>query len=250
MEENKNSTTGASTTTNKVQSAIAENTELQSVVSFFKKYQNYIFIGLGVIALGVLAYMFLGKKGDGAKAMKYDLALRQGSYYASLDSVGAWNMALDGDNKDFIGLKNIIKKASGTSTEKLARVQAAVCYLKKNQPKDAIKMLESANGFGKQLNARRLFLMGDANAILAFENNGTNAKFLNEAVSKYKAAANEFPEDLSGASYLKRAVEALDKANKPEEAKEICLKIKEKYVENEEVITSIDKYLAKYGVIN
>ncbi len=227
-------------------SKLNEIEELQGVAQFFKKYQNYIFIGLGAIALGIIGYMFLGKKGDPIRAVKNDAALQEATQYLKQDS---FDIALNGSGGS-IGLLQIIKKSSGTSTEKIARVEAAMCYLRKGQPKDAIKMLKEATGFGKQVNARRLSLLGDATSELATTTDAVNSKLAEEAIDYYQSAANEFSDDASGAAYLFKAGQLQEKMNKLDDAKKTYTTIKEKYAENEAVMNEVEKYLGKLGVIN
>jgi tetratricopeptide (TPR) repeat protein len=232
--------------TNAATTAIGENQELQAVTTFFKKYQNFIFIGLGAIALGVIAYMFLGKKGDPIRALKNDASLMESAQYLGQDS---FDIALNGSGGN-IGLLQVIKKSSGTTTEKIARIDAAMCYLRKGQPKDAIKMLKEATGFGKQINARRLSLLGDATSELATETATTNNKLAEEAIDYYKDAANEFTDDASSAVYLFKVAQLQEKLNKLDDAKKTYTTIKEKYSENEAIMNDVEKYLGKLGVTN
>ncbi len=244
MAEN-NLTADVQGTSKVAQELIGGNDALQSATAFFNKYKNFIFIGLGIALIGVLAYMFLGKKEDAAKALKYEADLRTANYYMKQDS---FDIALNGQQQ-FIGLLQVIKKAKGTTSAEIAKVYAAVCYIKKNDAKSALKQLDAVDDFGKQVDGRVTSLKGDANSILAFEGGKVNQKYLDEAVSYYKKAANEFPADLSGGVYLYKAMLALDKAEKLDDAKKIAETIQEKYAENKALMTDVNKYLGKYGIL-
>jgi tetratricopeptide (TPR) repeat protein len=225
-------------------SKINEVEGLAGVMNFFKKYQNYFFIGIIAILLGVIAYTFFGKKANPKKDAQSFASMQ---FALSAMSKDSFELALNGDGTN-PGLLAVIKKASGTSTEKIARMEAAKCYLQTDKPQLAFKMLEDADGFGKQINARRLSLMGDAKSELATGSEPTNVKLAQEAIDYYEKAANQFPEDTYSANYLFRAAQLSEKIGKNEDAKKTYFKIKEKYTDNTAVIRDVEKYLGKLGV--
>lgn len=223
--------------------ALSQVEGLDTAMNFFKKYQNYFFIGIIAILLGVIAYSFLGKKSDPVKALKADGQMQYALQQMSRDS---FDIALNGDAQG-PGLLAIIKKNSGTTVAKAAKIEAAVCYLKTNRPKEAIKLLEDATGFGPSIDGRRLSLIGDAKAELATETATVNNKLAQEAIGYYEKASNALPEDNTSAIYLYRAAQMNEKIGKNEEAKKIYAVILDKYPENRNVVNDTEKSLGKLG---
>jgi tetratricopeptide (TPR) repeat protein len=226
--------------------SLSENESLQSVMGFFKKYQNYIGIALLAVAAVIVYFTVFKKKPNPTKELNAEKTMQYALYNISRDS---FNIALNGDTTG-PGLLDIIKKNKGTQLANQAMVHAAVCYLKTSKPKDAIKYLEDAgSGFGKQVNARKLSLLGDAKSDLGTENNTINNKLCEEAISYYEKAANEFKDDAMSASYLFKAAQLNELIGKFDAAKKIYVNIKETYPEYQDM-PLIEKYLGKLGVEN
>ncbi len=227
-------------------SSLNENEALQGVTSFFKKYQNYIGIGLLAIAGVIVYFTVFKKKSNPTKELNAERTMQYPLYNISRDS---FNIALNGDTTG-PGLLDVIKKNKGTKLADQAMIHAAICYLQTDRPKEALKYLEDAgNDFGKQGNARKLSLIGDAKSELATENNTVNNKLCEEAISYYEKAANEFKADVMSASYLFKAAQLNELIGKLDAAKKIYLGIKDSYPEYQDMAT-IEKYLGKLGVEN
>ncbi len=229
----------------KVGTKLTEIEGISGTISFFKKYQLYFLIPIAAILLFVLYNQFFSKKTDIAKELKADNAIGMNGQYISQDS---FDVALNGGTNGE-GLLSIIKKNKGNMTGKTASMEAATAYLKSNRPKDALKLLEDATGFGKQINARRLCMMGDAKSSIGTENGKVDNKICEDACNYYEKAANEFPEDEMSALYLQRAGELYEKIGKINDAKKVFLKIKEKYPFYPQ-IAEVEKSLGKVGVEN
>jgi tetratricopeptide (TPR) repeat protein len=227
-------------------SSLNENEALQNVTGFFKKYQNYIGIGLLAVAGVIVYFTVFKKKPNPTKELNAEKMMEYPKYNISRDS---FNIALNGDTIG-PGLLDIIKKNKGTMLANQAMVQAAVCYLQTDRPKDALKYLEDAgSNFGKQGNARKLSLIGDAKSELATENNTVNNKLCEEAITYYEKAANEFKDDAMSASYLFKAAQLNELIGKLDAAKKIYVSIKDNYPDYQDMPT-IEKYLGKLGVEN
>jgi tetratricopeptide (TPR) repeat protein len=231
-----------------VEKASTKLTDIEGIsgtINFLKKYQLYFLIPIAAILLFVLYNQFFSKKTDVAKELKADNAINMNSQYISQDS---FDIALNG-GANGEGLLSIIKKNKGNITGKTASMEAAIAYLKSNRPKEALKLLEDATGFGKQINARRLSLIGDAKSSIGTENGKVDNKVCEDACGYYEKAANEFPEDEMSALYLQRAGELYEKIGKREEAKKAFVKIKEKFPTYPQ-IADVEKSLGKLGVEN
>jgi outer membrane protein assembly factor BamD (BamD/ComL family) len=196
-------------------SLLHENETLQGVVGFFKKYQIYFGLAIAAVLLFIVYQQFFGKKVNPAKELNAERTMQGPLFNMSRDS---FDIALNGDSASE-GLLNIIKKNSGSKIADQARLQAAICYLKTAKPKEAIKMLEKASGFGKQINARRLSLLGDAQSEVGTENGTVNKKICEDAISYYEKAANEFSEDDLAGAYLFKAAELQYKIGNADAAK-------------------------------
>jgi predicted negative regulator of RcsB-dependent stress response len=234
-------------------SILSEVEGIDGITNFFKKYQNFFYIGIIAILLGVIAYTFLGKKSNPTKELQADAqTLQMIESYTNPQSPkkDSADLVLNGFENN-AGLLSIIKKNPETVAANMARLQAAVAYLKTDRPKDALKMLESAKGFGPQVNAKRMFLIGDAKSEMATEKEPTNTKLADEAIDAYEDAANTLPGDVLSANYLLRAAYLQEKIGKMDAAKKTLLKIKDKYPESIPVKNGeVEKSLAKLGVEN
>lgn len=218
---------------------------LQPAITFFKKFKAF-FIGiLGGILLFVLYKTFFASKPDVAKELKAETALMGATSYKEQDS---FNVALNGDAQ-VEGYLSIIKKNKGTQAANIAMLEAAMCYLKTDKPKEALKMLENAGGFGTQVNARRLSLIGDAKSEIATEGTTVNNKGCEDAIGYYEKAANAMPDDELSAMYLAKAGNLYEKIGNTKDAIKTYQKIKSKYPDYQQ-IQSIDKSLGKLGVLN
>jgi tetratricopeptide (TPR) repeat protein len=233
-----------------VEQVVVENnsgvSELQGTVDFFKKYQNYIYGIVIAGLLGFLAFTFLRKKVDATKDLKAYAQMQYANEQRSRDS---FNVALNGDANG-PGLLTIISKNGGTVTANEARLEAAKCYLSTDRPKEALKLLEKATGFGKQIDAKRLNLIGDCKGEIANESGTMNAKLGAEAIEYYEKAGNSFPEDPIAAYYFFKAAQMSEKIGKNEDAIKTYKMIKEKYPENTQVLRDVEKYLGKLGVLD
>jgi tetratricopeptide (TPR) repeat protein len=232
---------------NEAKSSFTEIEGIKETIGFFKKYQNYFLIALGAIAVGALAYMFLGKKKDASNMLKAVPKLQSAASYLAQDSL---ELALKG-NSDLEGLEKIIKKNGNNAIGKEARYYAAVAYLRQGNNKKALELLDDAGGFGPHLNAKRLCLMGDAKSQMGVDSTGTvtNKKDAESAISYYKEAADQLPEDGSSGHYLYKAANLAEVLGNIEEAKKLLAKIIDTYIDDTQLQKDAQKMAAKLGVI-
>jgi tetratricopeptide (TPR) repeat protein len=248
MAETKNTVTPDVQTNEQAPASIKEIPGVDQIIGFWKKYQNYVLIGLFLI-LGIIAFLIIRGRGgaNAQKALTADKALFEIQRYIQMDS---FNIALNGDTLGNIGLKNIIKKYKGTPAANEAAVYVGICQAGLGNYNEAIKNLKDAGGFGKQLDARRTMALGDAYAEKGMAANPVNKSDCKEAISYYKKAADAFADDADNtALYLWKAAHLHDAIDEKDKAKEIFTTIKEKYPKTT-VGLQVDKYLGKLGVEN
>lgn len=217
-------------------------------MEFIKKYQNLL-MAAGVIIIGIIVFMMMRGGSNGTKELNADKALQPIRQYMQMDS---FNVVLNGNDSLGVplGIKKYIAKYKGTRAAEEARMYGAVCYLSTGNAAEAIKMLKDAGSFGKQLNARKLSLLGDA-----YSEKGTSASPLNqsdckEAIDYYRKAADEFSDDeMNASAYLFKAAQLYSLTGKPEKAKELYQEIKDKYPGSSQ-LNMVEKYLGKEGVEN
>jgi tetratricopeptide (TPR) repeat protein len=232
-------------TVTKTANLLQENESIQQVAGFFRKYQMYIGIAIAAVLLFILYKQFFGTKQNPAKEMAAERALQNPMFHMSRDS---FDIALNGDSTGE-GFLKIISKNKGTKIANQARMEAAICYLKTNRPKEAVKMLEEAGGFGKQINARRLSLLGDAKSDIGTENGVINKKICEEAIGYYEKAAGSFSDDDLSAAYLLKSGELYIKIGDLAAAKKVFINLREKYPDFQQM-GQVDKELGRLGVEN
>ncbi len=243
MADNKKVTT--ETVKENATEVLQQNEYVQGFVGFFNKYKPYFLGAVAGVLIFVLYKQFFNKPKDATKELKSEAAYFSAAQYMKQDS---FDVALNG-NQNGAGLLSIIKTTKGTSTADQAMLNAAFCYLKTNRPKEALKLLEDAGGFGKNINARRLSLIGDAKSELATQNGKTDIKGCQDAIDAYEKAVSQFPKDDYNAVYLEKVGILYEKMGKPADAIKAYQKIKANYPEYMQ-INEVDKSLGRLGVEN
>jgi tetratricopeptide (TPR) repeat protein len=221
---------------------------MDGALSFIKKYQN-ILIAAGVAILGIIVFMMMRGGTSGANEMNADKALQPMRQYMQMDS---FSTVINGnDSLGVTSLKKYLAKYKGTKAANEARLYGAICYLHLGNPNETIKMLKDVGSLGKQENARKLSLFGDAYSEKGTSASPVNQSDCNEAIDYYRKAADAFSEDEgNAASYLFKAAQLYSQTGKAEKAKELYKEIKDKYPGARLVTESIEKYLGKEGVEN
>jgi tetratricopeptide (TPR) repeat protein len=116
----------------------------KSIVAQIEKHQKpaiAILIALVIVVGGYFAYTYLYQAPREEKAQA---ALFKGETYFG---IGAFNEALNGDNRGYVGFLRIIKEYSGTPTANLAKGYAGISYAQLGNYKAALEYLDdfSAN---------------------------------------------------------------------------------------------------------
>lgn len=218
--------------------------------SFWDKYGKVITALLGVIVLGIVAFISYKKFYKEPREEKANEAIfpaeklfdaMSGSAF-SKDSV---NIVMNGgvvEGQNVKGLLKIMKEFSGTNAANRATYMAGASYLQLQKYDDAIKYLKDFDGNGaSQIQAQSYIMLGHAYA---------EKKQVSEAMDYYKKAASVNEKDAVISAYaLNIAARYADKNGKTQEAIELFKKIKEKFPTSPAVTSGeVEKYLAKLGV--
>jgi len=199
---------------------------------FIETYKNHIIITVAVIILvvvailGVRQYYFLPKEKE-AQA-----AIFPGENYLAAQQ---WDMALNGDGKDFPGFLGIIEDYGMTKTANLAKAYAGICYYHLNKPEDALEYLKKYSPKDKIVAPAIQGLIGDCNIDLGK---------IEEGVKYFNIAASEANSDALSPIYLKKAGVAYESIFDYANAKKAYQTIKDKYPNSQEA-SDIDKYIER-----
>lgn len=205
--------------------------ESQSAADLLSKYRNYIFIGVGVVALlligGVLLGGMSGKKGAEAQEQMF----RSVNYFEA-DSL---DLALNGDN-EYPGLLDIISDFGSTDAGNLAKYYAGIAYVKKGEVEEGIGYLKKFKKGDNMASVAAYMALGFAHEEI--NKPGEAGSFFEKAARAVGTNKLTTPTMLLNAG---RNYEAAGKASK---ALQIYKEIKEKYPQSTEG-TSIDKYIGR-----
>lgn len=218
-----------------VKEVVVEQDPLESARGFWEKYQKQIIGVSAAIIILIAAWLAYKKFVQEPAAEKAGEAMFKAEQYFKNDSL---NLALNGDgvNKGFL---YIIKNYGGTKSGNLAQFYAGNIFLRNGDYNNAVKYLKDFSTSSKQIQMIAYGRLGDAYSEL---------KKNDEAVSYYKKAGHEFPEDeFNSSEFLFRAGYLLESQNKNSEAVDLYKEIKEKYPRSEKGF-SIDKFIYRLSV--
>jgi tetratricopeptide (TPR) repeat protein len=207
-----------------------ENVEhvLTTSEAFIEKYQKQILFAVGAVVLIVLIALsfrnfYLEPREIAAENHMY----KAQSYFAT----DSFRIALEGDDNEVIGFKEIASEYSITSSGNLATAYAGICYYKLGQYDNAVKFLSQYDGDDTYFKASVIGLIGDSYVEL-----GETSK----AISYFDKAV-KLENEIITPIYLKKAGLVYESLNQPEKAEKKYIAIKEKYPKSQEA-SDIDKY--------
>ena len=187
-------------------------------------------IAIVAIIAGVYAYsQFVAKP----RSEKASYLLSKGQNYFTM---GNFDVALNGDNTDFIGFIKLADKYSNTKAGNLANLYAGLSYAQKGDAKNAINYLEK---FSSQDDK-----MVSPAAKAALGNCYAKVGQIDKAVSLLKEAASKADNISLSPIYLVQAGELLESQNKKDEALKLYQEVKTKYARSAEG-EEIDKYIER-----
>lgn len=197
---------------------------------FIETYKKTITIAVTAIILLVVAilgarqYYFLPKEKEAQSAI-----FPGESYMANQQ----WELALNGNEADYIGFLGIIEDYGITKTAKLAKAYAGICLYHLNKPEEALSYLKEYKANDKIVEPVIHGLMGDCYVDLGKAEEGV--KYFN------KAAANA-NSDFISPIYLKKAGTAYESLLDYKNAIKAYNTIKDKYPNSQEA-SDIEKYI-------
>jgi len=198
---------------------------------FIENNNKIIMIIIGAIVLIIGGYLGYKKFYIGPMEDEAHQEMFMAEQYFSKDS---FNLALKGDAQ-YPGFITIIDQYGSTKAGNLSNYYAGICYLNLGQFDKAIEYLSDYSTDDKLLYPVSQGAMGDA----CIELGKTE-----EALSYYKKAADEKPNEFTSPIYMMKAGFALEKLNKWEEALAIYERIEKEFNKTNEG-RKIEKYITR-----
>lgn len=192
-------------------------TKVERYVEDHKKVILSIVAVIAVLICGFFAYknLYLKKQQDKALA-----AMWQAEIQFRADS---FQIALYG-NETVTGFADVVDEFGSTKAGNTARYYAGVCAMKLGQFDDAVKYLKKFSCDDPIIEPMAIALLGDAYSELG--------KY-DDAISKYKKAANVADNEILSPIYLEKEAIVYEKLGKYSEAIKVYEKIKEDYSNSE-----------------
>lgn len=150
--------------------------------------------------------------------------------------VDSFNLALNGDG-NYYGFLQIVDNYGASKSGNLANYYAGICYYKLGQYQAAIDYLKAFNGTDKMVAPVATGAIGDAYMEL-----GNTS----EALSHYKAAANQSKNEFTTPIFLMKAGFAAEQAGMKDEAIDLYKRLQKEYPSSTEG-RNVEKYLARLG---
>ena len=205
---------------------------LSKTDQFLDKHLRSLLIGIGAVILIVLGTISFRQWYSIPKEKEAQAAMFPGQmYYANQQ----WEIALNGNEIDYIGFEGIIDEFGGTSTANLAKAYAGLSHYQLGDYETALKYLKSYRGKEKLFAAQVAGAIGDCKVNLG------QAK---EAISDFTKAAEKANSPLFSPIYLNKAALAQESLGNYKEALALYNTIKTKYPESNEA-NSVDKYIER-----
>jgi tetratricopeptide (TPR) repeat protein len=185
--------------------------------NFFMENQAKFLIGIGVVAVVVVAYFLYSNKvsndnkAAAALVAKVTPLLESGSYKVAIEGVPAQNIA---------GLKKIVDEYGSSEEGELAKILLANAYSVTGKTEDAYELYDDYSGSNYLLKATAL--AGKAGIL-------ESKKEYEEAADLYLKASKIGKANPSNAEFILKAGIAYIKSGKKDEAKELFETIKKDY---------------------
>jgi tetratricopeptide (TPR) repeat protein len=205
-------------------------TSYYSAYNYFLENQAKILIGLGVLALIVVAVILISNKKSSDNLNAANLLAKVVPLYES----GLYQEAIDGQpSSNITGLKNIVDEYGSTESGQTAKIYLANSYSFLDKWEEAYKLYDSYGGSNPFFEATAL-----AGQASYYELKNDNKK----ASELYKKAAKISKTNPANPEYLFKTALNLMKLGKNDEAKSLFKEIKNEY-KLSVVVQEIDRYL-------
>jgi tetratricopeptide (TPR) repeat protein len=212
-------------------------------ISLFEKYKKIITIvgvSLAVIIGGIL-YYYIGYLGPKEKKASEDLFLAEQYFGSDSFQLALTGRNLTGQQGNFTGLLDVIKKHGSTTSGNRACFMAGAALLHTGKFEDAAKYLTQFSSSDALMQSQAYGMLGDAKSELN--------KFP-EALDFYLKAANHYPNDVTTPIQLRKAALLLgEKMGKPAEALKHLNRIKTEFPKANRLLTiDVEKDIARYSI--
>lgn len=201
------------------------------IIGSYDEYKDKLFIGLGVIALIVVAFLFYNT----SQSDKNELANTELSRVMPLYHSGSYLEAIEGRTESKTrGLKSIVDEFGGVEYGQTAKIYLANSYFFLGKIDEALETYKNYSGNNSLFKAAAY--AGQAGCLEAKEN-------YSDAADLFNKAANVSKENPLNADYLLRASVNFIRTGKQKEAKTLLETIKKDYT-NSTAYREVDRYLA------
>lgn len=208
------------------------NAALSSSEQFIQQYQKPILLGLLAIVIIVSAiigvrHFYVLPRENKAQAEMY-----KGVFYFEKDS---FQLALQGNEADFIGFKAIADEYSSTKAGNLAAAYSGLSLYNLGKYDEAITYLKNFDADEEFISPAIIGTIGDCYV---------NMDKYEEGVGYFERAAKKADNDMLSPIYLKKAATVYEKLGNKKKALEMYQKIKDSYpksMSNQD----IEKYIVR-----
>jgi tetratricopeptide (TPR) repeat protein len=221
---------------------ISDQDQFESVENALSKTEHYIeenqkSLTIIILAIIIIVGGYLGYKKFivAPKEKEASAQMWMAEQYFAKDS---FNLALKGDGND-LGFLSIIEDYSITKSANLAHYYSGICYLHMGDYKNAIEYLKKFESKDKMIAPIALGSIGDAYMELGE---------IDEALSFYKKAANNFTNNFTTPLYLQKAGFAFEQLGKYTEALEVYKRIESEFPNSTEG-RQIEKFIAQVELL-
>jgi tetratricopeptide (TPR) repeat protein len=207
---------------------------LSKIEQYFENNKQKVYIGAGVVAVVVVAVVYLFSRYLPEQNLKAQKAMYMAEFAFAKDS---FDLALNGRGGavPFKGFAQVSKDFGWTKAGKLANYYAGICCLNLKKYDDAAKYLGNFSTSDPVLGSIKLSAQGDAYMELGKTDEG---------ISAYEKAASFSDNQIFTPYFLFKTGLAYEKAKKPADAKKVYEKLRDKYPNSEEG-RDIEKYIAR-----
>ncbi len=214
--------------------------ETLSVFEKYKKIISIVGIAVAIIVGGTLFY-FIGYLGPKEKKASEEIFLAETYFGRDSFQLALTGRNLTGQQGNFTGLLDVIKKYGATKAGNRAYFLAGAALLQTGKFEESIKYLKKFSSADGLMQAQAYAMLGDAKSELN--------KFP-EALEHYLKAANHFPNDVTSPIHIRKAALLLaEKLGKPAEALKQLNRIKTEFPKaNNFLMNDVEKDIARLSV--
>lgn len=221
---------------------ISDQDQFESVENALSKTEHYIeenqkSLTIIILAIIVIVGGYLGYKRFVVvpKEKEASAQMWMAEQYFAVDS---FNLALNGDG-NYLGFLNIIDDYSITKSANLANYYSGICYLHMGEYENAIEYLKKFESKDKMIAPIALGSIGDAYMEL---------DKMNDALTFYKKAANDFTNNFTTPLYLLKVGFVYEQLGKYDQALEVYKRIEIEFPNSTEG-RQIEKYIAQVELL-